>query len=211
VSAATATTVLGVSLGLVAGFVGGIADRVITWLTDFMLSIPTILFILALAPIVGAWFGADSDRSPDVNSQIRLWTLVCAFTVLGWPPVARLIRGEVLSLRERGFIDAARVMGMPTGRILWGELLPNLTGPVVDSLSLAIPGYITAEAGLSFLGVGLIEPTPSWGRTIADATNYYASDPLYLWLPAASLLLLVLSLNLLGDAVRDVFDPAARR
>ncbi|MGA8113748.1 MAG: ABC transporter permease [Actinocatenispora sp.] len=211
VSASVATTVLGVGFGLISGFVGGVLDRVIGWVIDFLLSLPMILFVFALVPVVSLWFGTDADRGPALNSAIRLWTLVCVFALFGWPSLARLIRGEVLSLRERDFISAARVIGMPTWRVLLGELLPNLTGPIVVGLSLAIPGYVTAEAGLSFLGVGLIEPTASWGRTIADATNYYASDPLYLWIPAASVLVLVLCLNLLGDAVRDAFDPTNRR
>ena len=208
VSATAVATVLGVSLGLLAGFRGGLADRVITWFVDFFLSIPGILFIIAVAPVAATWFGREADRSPALNSQIRLWTMVCVFALFGWTVMARVIRGEVLSLRERAFIDSARVSGMPTRRILRTELLPNLTGPIVVGVSLAIPSYVVAEAGLSFLGVGLIEPTPSWGRTIADATNYYASDPLYLWVPALSLLVLVLCLNLLGDAIRDAFDPA---
>jgi len=210
VGAAAGVTMIGVPLGLVAGFAGGVVDRLIVWLIDFMLSIPTILFIVGAVPVVATWFGPEAARSSTLDAEIRLWTLVCVFALFGWPVMARLIRGEVMSLREREFVDAARLLGMPTRRILRSELLPNLTGPIVVGVSLAIPAYVTAEAGLSFLGVGLIEPTPSWGRTIADATSYYASDPLYLWVPAASVLLLVLALNLLGDAIRDAFDPTAR-
>jgi ABC-type dipeptide/oligopeptide/nickel transport system permease subunit len=210
VAAASGAALLGVPLGLVAGFVGGVVDRVIVWVIDFTLSIPAILFVVAAVPVVATWFGPATSRSSTLDAQIRLWTLVCVFALFGWPVMARLIRGEVLSLRERNFVDAARLLGMRTRRILRSELLPNLTGPMVVGVSLAIPAYVTAEAGLSFLGVGLIEPTASWGRTIADATAYYASDPLYLWVPAASVLLLVLALNLLGDAIRDAFDPTAR-
>jgi len=211
VVATVAATTLGVSLGLLAGFAGGIVDSAISWLIDLLLSIPLILFVFAVVPVVGTWFGPDSGHGPASNSLLRLWTIACVFAVFGWPQTARLIRGEVLSLREQGFVDAARLSGMSTRRILWHELLPNLTGPIVVSISLALPAYVTAEAGLSFLGVGLIEPTPSWGRTIADATNYYASDPLYLWVPVISILAFVVSLNLLGDAIRDAFDPVVRR
>ena len=143
--------------------------------------------------------------------MIRLWTIVAVFTVFGWTSLARLIRGEVLSLRERDFITAARALGVPTRQILLKELLPNLTGPIIVSLTMAVPAYVAGEAGLSYLGVGLVEPTASWGRTIDDATNYYAVYPLYFWLPALGILALVLALSLLGDAVRDAFEPATRR
>jgi peptide/nickel transport system permease protein len=211
VSASVITTVLGVVFGLLSGFVGGAIDRVVTWVVDFFLCLPYLLFVIAMVPIVSLWFGPDASRSDSENSLIRLWTIVAIFAVFGWQGLARLIRGEVLSLREREFVSAARALGVPTRQILFKELLPNLTGPIIVSLTLAIPAYVAGEAGLSFLGVGLIEPTASWGRTIDDATNYYASDPLYLWLPALAILGLVLSLSLLGDAIRDAFDPKTRR
>jgi len=117
----------------------------------------------------------------------------------------------VLSLREREFVLAARAIGVTTPRILLKELLPNLVAPIVISASLSLPAYVTAEAGLSYLGVGLIEPRPSWGQTIAAATNWFRADPLYLWLPVAGITILVLALALLGDAIRDAFDPKTRR
>ncbi len=117
----------------------------------------------------------------------------------------------MLSLREREFVAAARVLGVPTRRILFKELLPNLVAPIVVSASLALPGFIGGEAGLTFLGVGLIEPIPSWGVTISAATNYYRADPLYLWIPVFGITLLILALSLLGDAIRDAFDPKTRR
>jgi len=116
-----------------------------------------------------------------------------------------------LSLREREFISAAKVLGVPTRQVLFKELLPNLVGPIVVSVTLALPTYIVAEAGLTVLGVGLIEPTPSWGLTIAFAENWYRADPLYLWVPVLGITILVLALSLLGDAVRDAFDPRTRR
>ena len=121
------------------------------------------------------------------------------------------MRGEVLSLREREFVLAARAIGVPTRRILFRELLPNLTGPIIVSLSLALPAVITAEAGLSFLGVGLQEPMPSWGRTIAMRNQLLLDLSQYLWQPVIGILVLVLALNILGDAVRDAFDPKTRR
>jgi ABC-type microcin C transport system permease subunit YejE len=107
-------------------------------------------------------------------------------------------------------LAAARVLGVPTRRILFRELLPNLIAPIVISASLALPGYVVAEAGLTLLGVGLTEPTPSWGLTIASAQNFYRAEPLYLWLPFVGITVLVLALSLLGDAIRDSFDPRTR-
>ena len=131
-------------------------------------------------------------------------------TVFGWMALTRLIRGQVLSLREREFVMAAQVMGVPTRRILFKELLPNLVAPIVVATSLTLPGLITAEAGLSFLGIG-VSGYPSLGQTIADAQNYWDSYPLYLWAPVITICLLVVSLNLLGDSIRDAFDPKTRR
>ena len=124
--------------------------------------------------------------------------------------MARLIRGEVLSLREREFVKAARVLGVPTHRILVREILPNLIAPIVVSISLGLPAFISAEAGLSYLGIG-VQGRPSWGQTIDNATKYWETYPLYLWEPVIGITLLVVALNLLGDAIRDAFDPKTRR
>lgn len=114
-------------------------------------------------------------------------------------------------MREKEFVQAARALGVPTRRLLFKEMLPNLVGLIIVSLTLAIPAFISAEAGLSYLGVGLKEPTASWGLTIAAATNYYEVQPLYLWVPVIAVSLLVLALSLLGDAIADAFNPNTRR
>jgi peptide/nickel transport system permease protein len=206
-SASLIATMIGTTAGLVAGFLGGWADRVISWIIDLLLALPLLLFVIAIAPVVQSYF---SDEDTTV-SKVRLWSLVAIFALFGWTALGRLIRAQVLSLREREFVQAARAIGVPTRQILFRELLPNLVGPIIVFLSLSIPGYIAAEAGLSFLGVGLIEPTPSWGRTIQSATNYYETYPIYFWQPAVAILVLVLALNLLGDSIRDAFDPQTRR
>lgn len=208
VGSAVITTIVGTIMGLLAGFLGGWVDRVISWIIDFLLSLPFILMAIAMAPVVGSYVENDSS---EVQGQIRMYTLIAILALFGWVGLARLIRGEVLSLREREFILAARAIGVPTRRVLFRELLPNLTGPIIVSISLALPSYIAVEAGLSLLGVGLIEPTPSWGRTITDGIRYYSTMPEYLWQPVAGIAILVLALNLLGDAVRDAFDPKTRR
>jgi ABC-type dipeptide/oligopeptide/nickel transport system permease subunit len=130
--------------------------------------------------------------------------------ILGWMYLARIIRAEVLSLREREFIQAARVIGMPTRRILFKELLPNLIAPIVVSFSLDLPDFVALEAALSYLGIG-ITGVPSLGQTINDAQLDYDFYPIYLWAPIIIVMTLIVALNLLGDSVRDAFDPKTRR
>lgn len=207
VSASLIATAIGTAMGMLAGFLGGRVDRAISWLIDLLLSLPLLLVVIAFAPVVQSWFSADGATV----SKVRLWTLVAIFALFGWTQLGRLIRAQVLSLREREFIQAARAIGVPTRQILFRELLPNLTGQIIVFLSLAIPAYIAAEAGLSYLGIGLTEPTPSWGRTINAAIGYYETYPIFFWQPALAILVLVLALNLLGDSIRDAFDPKTRR
>ncbi|WP_433021543.1 ABC transporter permease [Kribbella sp. CA-294648] len=204
-------TITGVVMGLLAGFLGGWVDRIISWVIDFVLSLPYLLFAIAMVPIVESLRGGSFNLSPAEQASTRFLVLIFVLSFFGWAGLARIIRGEVLSLREREFVLAAKAIGVPTHQVLFKELLPNLVAPIVISASLSLPAYVTAEAGLSFLGVGLIEPIPSWGQTIANATNWFKADPLYLWLPVLGITVLVLALALLGDAVRDAFDPKTRR
>ena len=199
-------TLIGVVVGLLAGFSRGWLDKVITFVIDVFLSLPFLMVALALAPIIVSRFGNRPN-------QLEFWQFVSLLTVLslfGWMLLARLIRGEVLSLREREFIQAARVIGVPTRRILFKELLPNLIAPIVVSISLGLPSFVTAEAGLAFLGIGVVG-IPSWGQTVNRAVEFFNTYPLYLYAPVLGILLLVVALNLLGDAVRDAFDPKTRR
>ncbi|WP_232676014.1 ABC transporter permease [Nocardioides sp. R-C-SC26] len=205
-AATVLSTIVGVTLGLIAGFSRGVLDKIISFVTDLFLSFPYLLGMLALAPIVVSRFQGNLDDL----ARAQLFTLIGILVVFGWMGLARLIRGQVLSLREREFIQAAEVIGVPTHRILFKELLPNLVAPIVVSISLGLPAFVAAEAGLSFLGLGLTG-TPSLGKMVSDATPYYSDYPQYLWLPVAAITLLTLSLNLLGDSVRDAFDPRTRR
>jgi ABC-type dipeptide/oligopeptide/nickel transport system permease subunit len=204
-------TVVGVVMGLLAGFLGGWVDRVISWVIDFVLSLPYLLFAIALVPIVESMRGGSFNLTPDQQASTRFYVLIFVLSFFGWAGLARIIRGEVLSLREREFVLAAKAIGVPTSQVLFKELLPNLVAPIVISASLSLPAYVTAEAGLSFLGVGLVEPIPSWGQTIAVATNWFKAYPLFLWLPVVGITALVLAMALLGDSVRDAFDPKTRR
>jgi ABC-type dipeptide/oligopeptide/nickel transport system permease subunit len=204
-------TAVGVIAGLLAGFLGGWTDRVISWIIDFVLSLPYLLFAIALVPIVESMRGGSFNLTPEEQASTRFYVLIFVLSFFGWAGLARIIRGEVLSLREREFVLAAKAIGVPTRQVLFKELLPNLVAPIVISASLSLPAYVTAEAGLSFLGVGLVEPIPSWGQTIAVATNWFKADPIFLWLPVIGITALVLAMALLGDAVRDAFDPKTRR
>jgi ABC-type dipeptide/oligopeptide/nickel transport system permease subunit len=211
-SATVISTIIGVVVGLLTGFLGGWIDRILSWVVDFVLSLPYLLFAIAVPAVLLAVFvGTAEGADPNQVATVRFYSLIFVLSFLGWAGLARLIRGEVLSLREREFIAAAKVLGVSTRKVLFKELLPNLVAPIVISVSLALPTYIVAEAGLTFLGVGLTEPTPSWGVTIAAAQNYYRADPLYLWIPVLAITILVLALSLLGDSIRDAFDPRTRR
>jgi len=206
--ATIASIVIGTALGLIAGFSRGWLDRIIMFVTDLFLSFPFILGALAMAPIIVSHFQKPGQL--DTLYRVQLFALISILVVFGWMGLTRLIRGQVLSLREREFIMAAQVMGVPTRRILFKELLPNLVAPIVVATSLYLPGYVTAEAGLSFLGIG-ITGIPSLGQTINDAQQWWDIYPLYLWAPVITICVLVLALNLLGDSIRDAFDPRTRR
>lgn len=203
---AVLSTVIGVVLGLLAGFLGGIVDAVISFITDLFLTFPFLLAALSVSPIINERFATDTDKLRFVS----FYALIVILVVFGWMGVARLVRGEVISLREREFVKAARVIGVPTRRILFKEMLPNLIAPIVISFSLGLPAYVSAEAGLSYLGIGVFG-RESWGRTIAAATDWWERYPQYLLAPVLGIAVLVVALNLLGDAIRDAFDPKTRR
>ena len=205
-TATVISTFIGIVVGLLAGFSTGWFDKVITFVIDVFLSLPFIIVALALAPIIVSRFGNNPG-------QLVLWqfvALLSALSLFSWMTLARLVRGEVLSLREREFVQAARVIGVPTRRILFKELLPNLIAPIIVSISLGLPAFVTAEAGLAYLGIGVVG-YPSWGQTVNKAVPFFETYPLYLWAPVIGITVLVVALNLLGDAVRDAFDPKTRR
>jgi ABC-type dipeptide/oligopeptide/nickel transport system permease subunit len=201
-----AATLLGVTIGLIAGFSRGWLDRSINFFIDVFLSLPFLIVALAIAPILVSRFG----NQPDALEFWQFASLLIVLSLFGWMLLARLVRGEVLSLREREFVQAARVIGVPTRRILFKELLPNLIAPIIVSISLGLPAFVAAEAGLAYLGIGATGKA-SWGQTIDRAVPYFNTYPLYLYAPVVGVFLLVMALNLLGDAVRDAFDPKTRR
>jgi ABC-type dipeptide/oligopeptide/nickel transport system permease subunit len=169
--------------------------------TDVMLAFPDVLLAILLLGTL------DAPGRPTLSLAL----VVIALGVTGWPPLARLVRGQVLSLRSREFVEAARAMGATNGRIVRRHILPNLLSPVLVAVTVDTAGVILAEATLSFLGIGVQRPYPSWGRMINDALEYYRSEPRLLIWPSLALSLTVLALNFLGDGLRDALDPRADR
>ncbi|MEV5437530.1 ABC transporter permease [Streptomyces sp. NPDC052682] len=208
-ASAVLSTVVGVVAGLAAGYFGGWVDSLLSRVMDVMLAFPQLLFIIALTPVIQN--ALQTNRHGGTDENLRLLVLVLNIAVFAWAYTARLVRGQVLSLREREFVDAARLMSAGRRHILFRQLLPNLWAPVLISFALAVPQNITTEAALSYLGVGVIPPNPDWGALLSDASQYFLQDPMYLFVPGVLLLVLVLALNLLGDGVRDALDPRARR
>ena len=193
---ATALTVaIGVVVGLVAGFVGGVVDTLLARLIDIVLSIPFLLVAISLVSITG----------PSLTVTI----VVIGF--FSWASVARIVRGQVISLREREFVEAARSLGSGNGRIMFVDVLPNVLAPVILYTSLLVPVVILVQASLSFLGLGLEPPTPDWGGMINEATAYYTIAWWFVFFPGMALLVTTLAFNLFGDGVRDAFDPRSDR
>jgi peptide/nickel transport system permease protein len=182
---------IGVVVGLAAGFFGGIVDTVLARLVDVILCVPFLLVAIALVSITG----------PGLSITI----LVIGF--FSWASVARIVRGQVLSLREREFVEAARSLGASDRRIMFVDILPNVLAPVIVYSTLLIPVVIVVEATLSYLGLGLPPPTADWGGMISDGQAYYTTSWWFLIFPGAALLITTLAFNLFGDGVRDAFDP----
>jgi peptide/nickel transport system permease protein len=202
------TVVIGVTLGMIAGYSGGWVDAVLSRLMDLLLSFPQLILLIALSPVL---VQVLDDKLGIDGNPARITFLIIVFAVFGWTVLARIIRGQVLSLREREFVEAAISIGASSKRILIKEVLPNLWVPILVYASLLFPAYIGLEAALSFLGVGVSEPTPTWGRMLSDSVSFYTVDPLYLFIPGTYLFIVVLTFNLLGDSIRDALDPRAAR
>ncbi len=199
--------ILGVVLGTVAGYSKGKIDTVLSRIMDLTLSFPFLLLVIAMAQPL-------QQRLETVipsPGAARVAALVLLLSLFSWPYLARLVRGQVLSMREREFVEAAISTGASSRRILFKELLPNLWAPVLVYASLAIPSFIAAEATLAYLGVGVLPPTPTWGAMLNDAVLTFTVLPSYLFIPGIALFITVLVFNLFGDAVRDALDPRAGR
>ncbi|MET7684050.1 ABC transporter permease [Streptomyces sp. NPDC005423] len=201
------TTLLGVVVGVTAGYLGGRTDYLVGRIIDIVLSFPSTLFFIAFMPVIYGLFVAPDDNIP---TWLRATALIVVLSAFGWASIARLLRGQVLGLREREFVEAAKVTGASPRRIVFKELLPNLWTPIIIQSTLMLPAFVTAEAGLAFLGVGIIDPTPDWGVMIQRGAQFYTEDFTFMLFPGLTMVIFVLAFNLLGDSVRDALDPKSK-
>ncbi len=188
---------MGLVLGALAGYRGGLLDAVIMRCGDMVLSFPSLMLILVVVSVVGP----------------SIWNVMVVLGLLGWPAVARLVRGEFLSLRERDFVQAAQAIGVPRWRVIFRHLLPNALGPVLVAATFGTADAILTEAALSFLGLGVQPPQASWGNmlAVAQSLNALETQP-WLWLPPGAMIFVsVLAINFIGDGLRDALDPQFRR
>ncbi|OKI69719.1 ABC transporter permease [Micromonospora sp. CB01531] len=207
-ASALLASVIGVTVGVVAGWARGWLESVINWLVDLTLAFPFLIFALAVIPILQDRFYTEREAPPPA---FRVALIIATFGLFSWTYTARLVRGQVISLREREFVEAARAAGAGTGHILFRQLLPNIWAPILVTVSLNVPQFIAIEAALAFVNIGVTEPTPDLGRMIYNSIGYVASDPWYTLFPGLTIFLLVLALNLFGDALRDSLDPRSTR
>ena len=194
VSAALIETVIGVIIGGISGYFGGKTDMIIMRIVDIMSAIPNMIFIILIMVMVGQ----------------GIPPLILSFTVTGWLGMSRLVRGQILHLKELEFVMVAKTMGANAGRIIFRHLIPNTVGVIIVNLTMSIPQAIFTEAFLSFIGIGVKPPTPSWGVLASDGATVLRAYPAELFVPAVLICLTMLSLNLLGDGLRDALDPKMR-
>lgn len=193
--AAFVDTVIGVVIGGVAGYFGGKVDMLIMRFIDVMIAIPSMIFIVLIMVIVGQ----------------GIVPIIISFAITGWLGMARLVRGQVLQLKEQEYVMVAQTLGASAGRIIFKHLIPNSLGVIIVNLTMCIPQAIFTEAFLSFIGIGVKAPTPSWGLLASDGANVLRAYPIELVIPAVLISLTMLSLNLLGDGLRDALDPKMRK
>jgi ABC-type dipeptide/oligopeptide/nickel transport system permease subunit len=186
---------VGVPIGLIAGYYGGWLDLVLMRITDIMYAFPTILFAIVILAAIGQ----------------NLINIYIAIGLTFWPQMTRLVRSQVLSLREKEYVEAARAIGVPNPRIMFLQILPNALGPIIVAVTFGIPFAILIEAFLSFIGIGTPPPNPSWGGMIAQAKPQLRSEPWLVFFPAMALALTLFAFNFFGDGLRDALDPRSRR
>ncbi len=201
--------VIGVVLGIIAGLTGGWVDYLIGRIIDLTLAFPQTLMLLALSStVIGILTGVLFVPEGDIA---RATYVILVLAVFGWVGVARVVRGQVLSIREREYIDAARLIGASPMRRWFREVLPNLWAPILVQGTLILPAYISTEAALAYLNVSIQQPTPTLGNVMQDAVRYPIADFTYFIIPVLVLVILVVAFNLLGDGLRDALDPKGSR
>jgi oligopeptide transport system permease protein len=214
--ASSVSLVIGFIYGTVSGYAGGRVDNLMMRVVDFLYAVPFLPIVIMMT----AYFKALARRGTseglmgvliDLNQATGgLLFLFIAIGALNWIGMARLARGQVLSYKEKEFVEAARALGAPDRRVIFKHLMPNIIGPLLIAESLAIPGYIFLEAALSFIGLGVDPPTPSWGAMINEGFGGIRSNPHLVLVPGAALSILTLAFNFMGDGLRDAFDTRMR-
>ncbi|WP_409483655.1 ABC transporter permease [Arsenicicoccus dermatophilus] len=210
VSSTVVAIVVGTVMGLLSGFAGGKVDWVISRFIDLVLSFPQTLMLLSLQAVLVSAI-ASAIGMADTASTPKLLFMIVVLGFFGWPYFARIVRGQVMSLRQREFVEAARSLGARPWRIYVHELLPHLWAPILVYTTMLLPQFVAQEAALGFLGVGVPPPAISLGTLLNDSVQYALPDPAYFFFPGFAVFLMVLSFNLLGDGVRDALDPKADR
>jgi ABC-type dipeptide/oligopeptide/nickel transport system permease subunit len=216
IAAAVLVLAIGVPVGLVAGYFGGGFDLLLMRLVDVVYAIPYLLLVVLLQTFFTAFLPAVR-RGPLVwlhtlnRDTGGVTAIVIALALVGWLDVARIVRGQVLALRPREYIQAARSLGASDGHVMLAHFLPNIVAPIIVLATLLVPGFIIAEAGLSFIGLGVQPPVPSWGTMIAEGIDSIESYPRLVIAPALVLAATLLSLNFVGDGLRDALDPSVER
>jgi oligopeptide transport system permease protein len=207
---------VGLLVGMLAGYFGGMIDNVLMRLVDVMYAFPTLLFIILLMTFFRTGFAtpepgtlAASLAQLDKSSGGMLFIFI-GIGLTSWMQMARLVRGQVLSVRKREYIEAAESIGAKTPKIMLSHVLPNILGPLIVAETLTIPSYISYEAFLSFIGLGVNPPTPSWGAMISEGSRTISSYPYQALFPAIALFLIMFAFNFLGDGLRDALDPRMR-
>ena len=200
--------ILGTILGIISALVGGRVDNMIGRVADFVFAFPVLLTYIALTrPLVFIL----EHSTPLRGNSARILLLIVFFTIFGWPGMYRIIRSQVLTIREKEFVLASRALGASNSRIVFREILPNLWPILIVYLTNSLPGYLSAEATYSFLGIGVQAPAATFGLILNDALNFWQRDLLYLVIPASIIVVIVLALNFFGDGLRDALDTKSDR
>jgi peptide/nickel transport system permease protein len=186
--------VVGALVGVVSGYFGGWIDTILMRIVDLLLAIPFFPLLLVLSQMLSQFL--DS-----------FWTIVIILSVFGWLGICRLVRGQILALRGLDFVEATRALGASNSRIMFRHMLPNSLAPLIVAATLAVGDFIISESALSFLGYGIKPPVPTWGNMLSDVNNYFLEHPLLAFYPGLAILLTVVSINFMGDALRDALDP----
>ena len=208
--------IVGITFGLISGYLGGRADNLMMRFVDVMYAFPTLLLVILLMAFFRSSFAHNDPGTFQYtvgqldNAMGGMLFIFIGVGITSWMGLARLVRGQILSVREKEFVEAARSLGVNTRGIMFRHMLPNILGPVIVSETLTIPTYISYEAFLSFIGLGVNPPTPSWGAMISDASRSISTYPNQAIFPAIALFLIMFAFNFLGDGLRDALDPRMR-